>query len=229
MKTKLPGSWFFDLDGTLVDSLPGIESALRHAFQSAGRTIPADRLREAIGPSIGVIAKHLAPELSPAQTALVEAVYRQRYDETAWQGTSLFPQVPEVLQRLASEGRRLFVLTNKPRIPTAKILAHLALAPFFEDVLTRDSQAPPFVDKAAMLRYLLQKHDIEPHDAVFVGDTDEDGAAAAANAVRFVFVTYGYGRGSRTEPPTDRIDHFATLLSFTHTPAVPQLRKSHTP
>jgi phosphoglycolate phosphatase len=204
-----PECFAFDLDGTLVDSNPGIASALRAAFASIGRAVPDRDIRSAIGPPIRILARRLDPQLTDDQCAAIEQAYRTLYDGEHWRQTLLFEGVDETLRHLHRTARRLFVVTNKPRIPTLKILQHFKLEPLFADIVTRDSTNPPFPNKAAMLRHLILHHQFNPAAATMVGDTAEDEEAAVANEIPFLFMTYGYGVAG---PNSRRLERFADLL-----------------
>jgi len=194
-------TFVFDLDGTLVDSTPGIGGALAESFRSIGRAMPdgdlAACLRGAIGPPIRVIAKRIEPSLTDDETLAIERVYRPLYDNVWWRETVLFEGVGKTLRTLHASGCRLFIVTNKPRIPSRKILDHLGLATLIEAVVTRDSVTPHYASKADMLGDLIATHSLENGRAVMVGDTVEDHEAADANGVPFVFASYGYGDDPR--------------------------------
>lgn len=183
----------FDLDGTLIDSAPGISASLKAAFRFAGRNMPRAEVRSVIGPPIGVIARRIEPTLTDAEVKLIEQEYRSSYDSEGWRETVAFEGVVEALPRLHAAGWRLFVVTNKPRVPTQKILALLKIESALEAVLSRDSRTPRYASKAEMLADLMAIHKLEPSSTVMVGDTQEDGEAALANHLQFVHVSYGYG------------------------------------
>jgi phosphoglycolate phosphatase len=205
-----PLNYLFDLDGTLADSIPGIGLALAQAFASIGRVMPNANLRDAIGPPIRIISKRLDPTLTDAETLAIEQAYRPLYDHSTWRDTALFPQVRETLHALHRAGKNLFVVTNKPRIPTQNILDHAGLRPLFHDTITRDSRTPHFDTKADMIAALVERHRLDPVHSVMVGDTAEDHEAAVANHMPFVFATYGYG----TDPTAlSTIHHFPELLA----------------
>ena len=221
------GAFVFDLDGTLVDSVPGIGAALAEAFRSIGRTVPEDnfaaRLRRAIGPPIRVVAKRIEPGLTDDETLAIELAYRPLYDNDGWRETVLFEGVAETLRELHGSGCRLFIVTNKPRIPSLKILDLLGLAQLFEAVSTRDSVTPHYASKAAMLGDVIAAHRLESGATVMVGDTVEDHEAAEVNGVRFVFASYGYG----DDPDASRvIKSFGELIAVVGT--VWEVRSTHT-
>ena len=211
-----PKNFIFDLDGTLVDSLPGIAAALAEAFQSIGRTLPESNLRAAIGPPISVIARRVDPSLTESQGRAIEQAYRPLYDDHCWSLTTLFPGVAAALHTLHRRGHALFLLTNKPRIPTARILEHLGLSQLFSDLYTRDRVTPPFASKTLMLEALLAHHVLDSAASLLVGDTAEDAEAAHANRVSFVFVTYGYGL---CPSAANAISDFSALLHLEGRPA----------
>jgi len=183
----------FDLDGTLIDSAPGISASLKAAFNSAGRSMPGAEVRSVIGPPIGVIARKIDPTLTDAEVKLIEQEYRSSYDSEGWRETVAFDGVVETLSRLHAAGWRLFVVTNKPSVPTGKILALLKIESALEAVFSRDSRTPRYASKTEMLADLMAIHKLEPGSTAMVGDTQEDGEAALANRLQFVHVSYGYG------------------------------------
>jgi phosphoglycolate phosphatase len=183
----------FDLDGTLVDSIPGIGSSLKLAFESIGRSFPDKNLRRSIGPPIRIIALRLDSSLSPVEVSEVERAYRSNYDSVGWSKTLLFDYAESTLRRLSSSGLQLFLVTNKPLIPTLKILRHFGLSDLFTEVLTPNSREPRYSSKSEMLADLIRRRTLIASYCCLVGDTREDKEAALANNVRFICAEYGYG------------------------------------
>jgi phosphoglycolate phosphatase len=186
-------SLLFDLDGTLVDSCPGIAASLSTAFRAAGRIMPPGDLRDAIGPPIRIMAARIDPTLTEPDLDQIEKTFRADYDSHGWQKTVLFEGVVPGLQRLRSNGAQLFLVTNKPRIPTVRILTHFGMMDLFEEIVTRDSRTPSYSGKSAMLSDLLRRHRLPTESTIMVGDTAEDGEAAADNRLEFIHASYGYG------------------------------------
>jgi phosphoglycolate phosphatase len=207
----------FDLDGTLVDSSPGIASSLAAAFQSVGRVMPEADFRKAIGPPIRIIARRVEPSLTDDELDLIEPFYRADYDNRAWRDTVIFDGVADTLREFHAQGLRLFIITNKPRIPTTHILAQFNLQHLFHEILTRDGGLPPFASKAEMLATLIERHGLSPDSTVMVGDTGEDQETAHANHVPFLHVTYGCG----TVESAHKIDLFPELAMLLKTQLEP--------
>ena len=207
--SKEPNTFVFDLDGTLIDSTPGIKAALEAAFQAIGQAMPEVDLRTMIGPPIGIIARRVNPSLTDADIVTIERVYRRVYDQEAWRATELFAGVAQTLRALYQAGHRLFVVTNKPMLPTTRILEHFELLPLFVQIVTRDSASPPFLTKTAMVADLMNRNHLSHDSTVMVGDTTEDGQAAEANHLEFIFMTYGYGQHASAGRT---LNHFSDLL-----------------
>jgi phosphoglycolate phosphatase len=203
----------FDLDGTLVDSCPGIGISLAVAFSAAGRTMPPADLRAIIGPPIRAIATRVEPTLTETELAQIELSFRADYDADGWRETVLYEGVAATLHALHLRGFKMFVVTNKPRLPTEKVLAHLDLAHFFEEIVTRDSRTPNYGCKAEMLSELLQRQSLEPEFTFMMGDTREDEEAASANGLNFVFATYGYGSISAPLHPITVFSELSTMFA----------------
>ena len=213
---KLPGNLVFDLDGTLLDSLPGIRYSLEAAFRACGLAVGEVDLRSLIGPPIRTILARVAAK-RPTEEELdqLERSFRWSYDSEGWRRTPHYKGAAEALWRLQVEGRRLFVVSNKPRHISMNILEAEGTAGLFDEIVTKDSRTPMYQDKQEMMRYLLQKWEIAPEECLMIGDTMEDAEAASRTGMRFCLVTHGYGavpEGS-TVPVAFRIDRFSELVS----------------
>ncbi|MDP2998812.1 MAG: HAD hydrolase-like protein [Bryobacterales bacterium] len=184
---------FFDLDGTLVDSLPGIHFAIRQAFASCGRIAPGMDVRGLLGPPIDSIFRILAPDVSDVELRELVRAFRSCYDAEGWQLSVPYSGVPETVRSLKDDGLRLFVVTNKPEYATRKILERLGMIDLFEETVSRDSRSPAFASKAEMLRSLMAGHGLTPGTSLMVGDTGEDLAAAKEAGMRIAIMSYGYG------------------------------------
>ena len=183
----------FDLDGTLIDGRPGIEACLRQALQPAGPGCALPPVESLIGPPVREMIAALLPDRDPATVDAAESAFRRCYDEGGWRMTETYDGAEEVLQHLAAAGLRLFVLTNKPAGPTRVILDHLGWHGRFDAVLCRDSADPPFDDKAAAMKQLLERRGLDPASTMMVGDSADDARAARSNSVRFAAACWGYG------------------------------------
>jgi phosphoglycolate phosphatase len=191
-------SVIFDLDGTLVDSLPGIKLSACAAIESVLPGVPMPDLKAVIGPPIAAMFARLWPDLDPEKMAQLVAAFRSHYVEKGCLDSLPFPGVLETLSRLQAAGVRMFLLTNKPTAPTKTILCALGLAEFFTGVLAPDSPESPFASKPDGARALMRRFALDPEQTALVGDGADDAAAAEACGFRFIATAYGYGTAAAT-------------------------------
>lgn len=183
----------FDLDGTLIDSAPAILASYRDAFAAAGR-MPARTIDASIvGPPLTETLQMLAGSTDPVLVAALAERFKASYDNSGYLQTAAYAGVGDMLDRLAADGRRLAIATNKRLHPTRLILRHLGWADHFEAVYALDMFEPRLPDKAAMIARLLAERGIAHDDAVYIGDRAEDGESADANRLPFIAATWGYG------------------------------------
>lgn len=214
MSVKLPRCLLFDMDGTLLDSLPGIAYSVQAAFDAAGLPdLPFD-LRQLIGPPIRTILSRAAETDDPALLDTLERHFRASYDNKGWRQSVCFPDALEVLQAMKKSGHRLFIVTNKPRHSSTMAIEAEGIAPLFERIYTRDSIEPPYASKADMLQALLSDQHLSPPECVMVGDTMEDAGAAAMHKIDFIFMEHGYGEISSAHPVMLRLGKFSEFLPY---------------
>jgi phosphoglycolate phosphatase len=191
---RLQANLFFDLDGTLLDSLPGIGYSVSAAFATCGLKMGTTELRTLIGPPIRTILANIsAVTLDEAQLDRLVAAFRESYDSEGWKLTPHYPGAADSLQTLREQGRRLFVVSNKPRHISEKILAEEGTLDFFLEIVTRDTRTPSYADKQEMMQYLMQKWDLSAEDCLMVGDTMEDAKSAEDVGIGFCLMAHGYG------------------------------------
>jgi phosphoglycolate phosphatase len=207
---------FFDLDGTLVDSLPGITYSARAAVEQvySGRTLPD--LLPFIGPPIREVFRRALPENDSKILERLEQSFRTSYDSEGWRKTRAYPGVKKVLAQVCESGFVCCVLTNKPHRPTHTILRHLCLGRFFTEVITPDTRTPCYSSKVEAALDIQRRNALAGEDALLVGDSADDGAAAEACGFKFAAATFGYGRAYREcdSPVHFRLEQFEDLLNL---------------
>jgi len=193
-------SFVFDLDGTLIDSVPGIDAAARAGLAQVapGEWLPS--LRTFIGPPIRTMLQRALGWTDPARLDALERAFRNHYDSRAWRESPPYPGVDAVLRELRARGCRLHVLTNKPQQATAQILDHLGWARLMDAVVSPQSHTPPFADKAAAAVDLRERYRLPATSTLLVGDSLDDQAAARAAGFAFVAAAWGYGDAAARDP-----------------------------
>jgi phosphoglycolate phosphatase len=180
----------FDLDGTLIDSLPGIEWSAREALAACGAGPLSRDLGPLLGPPIRTILAEATGIDAPHRLDALERAFRHSYDTEGWRQTVCFAGALETLERLSAAGAGLWVATNKNRLATGKILSQLGIGRFFREVACRDSRTPVFSSKAEMLIHLMDRRGLAPSECLMVGDTREDAAAAEAAGMPCVILRH---------------------------------------
>jgi len=223
MRTAPVQHILFDLDGTLIDSIEGIEHSVRQAVSAVlpGREVPP--LQDLIGPPIRSVMQRALANVTAEQLDDLERRFRASYDTDGWRMVMCYDGVMATLQGLQDRGVQCFVVTNKPALPTHRILEALTLDRYFRDVATPDAVTPRFSSKTDTTRSLLQRHELPPDRTVLVGDSRDDAEAAAHCGLGFVAVAYGPGKTlDASEFPIlaalQQFDELLTLIGCVDTP-----------
>ena len=183
----------FDLDGTLVDSVPDLAAALNRLVAARGQPpFGAGDVAGMVGDgAAALVAKAFSARAMPSdRSALPE--FLADYGAHATVATRPYPGVPEALAALRDAGWRMAVCTNKPEAAARAVLDGLGLSPFFAAVGGGDSFPARKPDPAHLFSTLAAAGG-EPGRAVMVGDHHNDVAAAAAARMPCVFAAWGYG------------------------------------
>ena len=208
----------FDLDGTLIDSAPSILACMEQVIADAGLAPALPLQVSLIGPPLKTtLATITGLSDDDLLQALVEA-FKERYDSEGLYSTRPYPEIPETLRQLRARGMKFHLTTNKRSRPTLAILEMLGWRELFLSVTCQDSVTPGYAHKAAMLEHQLPGYGIDPSKAVYIGDTREDGSAAAANGLHFIAADWGYGDFSdwNSTFSWSRVANPAALINLLH-------------
>jgi len=204
----------FDLDGTLVDSLPDLTNAANYALRRLG--LP-EHSREAVKEMVGGGERMLMERLlGPGRQALVEdclKLYLDYYTRHCRDLTRLYSGVPETLERLS--GKKLAVLSNKLQWLTEQILTALGIARFL-DASRGGGAGLPLKPAPEPLLALIRDLQVEAGRTLMVGDKPADVNCARGAGAHSAAVTYGYGdrESLAAANPDFLLDHFAQVLEI---------------
>lgn len=182
------GALLFDLDGTLLDTEPGIVAGLRHTMQLLGLDIPDyPVLKAQIGPPLEQALGNLMP------TALIPKaveVYREYYNQQGKFEASVFEGIHQALSHLS--GYTLLVATSKRRVFAVDMLEHFGLAQHFSAVygVQPSNLSEP---KASLIAKAIREQNLSPQRCVMIGDRHFDVEGAKAHGLKAIGALWGYG------------------------------------
>lgn len=180
----------FDWDGTLMDSLDKIVACMQQAAITTGLEVPStEAIRNIIGLSLNKAMAKLYPTESAAQQLAVENAYREQYLHYNQQQTLFYPGIKAWLSALKEQGYTLAVATGKGRNGLNRQLQQHAIEDLFAVTYCADethSKPDP-----QMLNNILADLNIQPHQALMIGDSSYDLQMANNANIACVGVDYG--------------------------------------
>jgi phosphoglycolate phosphatase len=215
---KLPRLVMFDLDGTLVDSVPDLAAAIDRMLVQLGRPAAGvERVRDWVGNGARVLVRRALAggiehaEISDADTEQALELFNEAYSGSHHLST-VYPGVRATLKWLKQQGVELALITNKPERFVAPLLDEMKLGRYFRWIIGGDTLPQQKPDPAALL-FVMRLASVEPERALFIGDSQGTLAARAAS-VPCVALSYGYnhGRPIAEENPARVLDDLRQLL-----------------
>jgi phosphoglycolate phosphatase len=204
----------FDLDGTLVDSVPDLHAALNEMLRErGGRPLTQSQVKHMVGDGVpALVARALAASgADPAEAATALPRFLDIYEASSTNLTRPYPGVPETLRALRYRGYRTAICTNKPQRATLAVLGGLDLLPMFDGIAGGDRFPVRKPDPGHLLA-LIAELGSSREAAAMIGDNENDAASAHAAAVPLVLMRYGYARVDPETLGADALlDHFDEL------------------
>jgi phosphoglycolate phosphatase len=203
----------FDLDGTLVDTAPDLMNATNHVLSSMGRrAISMEEVRCFVGHGArALIGKGLAatgglPEGFDIEPAYAEFV--RFYSDNIAGGSTVFPGLLALLDRLAAEGIALGICTNKLEGLSVRLIEALGMSHYFGAIVGPDTIGIAKPDPRPYLE-AVRRLGIRPNLSMMVGDSETDILTARAAGVPVLAVPFGYTPRPVSEfGPDALISHF---------------------
>ncbi|RAW07735.1 phosphoglycolate phosphatase [Halomonas elongata] len=190
----------FDLDGTLVDSVPDLAAAVDDALSDLEMPAPGERkVRDWVGNGSMVLIERAlrdaqGRDADPELCRQAHDRFLVHYAQRPCSATRLYPGVREALDALRGTGRILVLVTNKPEAFIAPILEHFELGGHFSLCLGGDSLVRRKPDPLP-LTHAAERFAVPPSSCLMVGDSRHDIAAGRAAGFRTLAVPYGYNHG----------------------------------
>lgn len=218
-----PEMVLFDLDGTLVNSLPDLVYCVDEMMRQLGLVPPGhDQVARWVGNGVERLVKRaltgdFTAEPAPPLLAQALPLFLGLYAIHHSRSSQLYPTVKTTLEWLQARGLHLACVTNKAARFTLPLLESLGLANYFGLVLSGDSLPLKKPDPLPLLK-AAEHFQVKPHNCLMVGDSLNDVKAARAAGFPVVAVSYGYNhgldiRGAGADAVIDSLSELTTLIT----------------
>jgi phosphoglycolate phosphatase len=206
----------FDLDGTIVDSAPGITATLAETFLRMPLPVPSPaELLAYVGPPILDSFRDLAHfDRETAERAL--AIYRPLYLTNGVFNATVYPGVEGVLRAIHEAGIPMSLATSKPERPARLVLDHYGLTQYFDELTgaSEDEVRSKKADVVAEALRRLRAGGADLSNPIMIGDRIHDIEGAGENGVPTIYVTWGYGAPAEAAGAIATVDDAAQLLQL---------------
>jgi phosphoglycolate phosphatase len=197
-------SVLLDLDGTLIDSQPGILASCVAALRALGHEPDEDfDVRHVIGPPLEDVMQIVLQSYGDDRVGEAVAAYRQHYGERGFLGSEPYPGIGLALEAMKQSGLQIYLATSKRATFASRILDHLKFTTYFDGIYG-SVPGGELDHKPELLAHIVSRHDLTPSRSLMVGDRRHDIAGAHAVGLRGLGVLWGYG--SRDELETAGAD-----------------------
>lgn len=204
----------FDLDGTLVDSIPDLTDAVNEFLRASGRpALAMEDVKRLVGKGARNLVERALGNGTEEEVEKALAIFLAYNDAHIADKTIMYPGVAETLHELRRQGIRMAVVTNKTEFLSRKLLSVIGIDRYFDSILGADSLPFRKPSPEPVLKALADLK-IAPSGAIMVGDSINDIAAGRAAGVVTVGCTFGYGTDAELSQAEYRIDSMGQLLQL---------------
>ena len=184
----------FDLDGTLVNSIPDLGNACNYALEQMG--FPTHSLavyRSMVGNGTSKLIERALPEDSrrPQVIEAMRKIYMKYYDNHLWDASEVYPGIREVLEMLSRRNMRLAVASNKYQSATSRIIEHFFPEIPWAAVMGSRDRVPLKPDPSVVFNILLECP-TPKSEVIYIGDSGIDMETAYRACVDSIGVTWGF-------------------------------------
>lgn len=189
----------FDLDGTLVDSLPGIALGLNRALESLGfPTHTEQEIRNMVGSGARELCKSALgiTDGEPHEREIADLLraFMVEYANTWENGTIPYGGITELLSAIKRQGVPMAVLSNKPHEITVPLVNRIFPDAGFDMIFGYSSQFPRKPDPSA-LSHIISQWELPSPSVIMIGDSIHDARTARNAGCGLLLVSWGYGNG----------------------------------
>ncbi len=209
----------FDLDGTLIDSVPAVTAAINQVLDEDGiAPLSTDQVKSSVGEGANAMLRMLLQMRELEATDAAVEQFRRRYLDVYLadpaDNTVVYPGVVAVLDQFLTDGVLMGICTNKPGVSTRAVLDALGFSKYFGAIVSADDTEFRKPDGRHVLQ-TLQQMQADVKTAIMVGDSETDAAAGIGAGLPTVVVRYGY-----CHAPHDSLEVTALIDRFDELPDV---------
>lgn len=221
MEKLKPGFVLFDLDGTLIDSVPDLAYCVDEMMKQLDMPVRGeDAVRDWVGNGVQRLTERAligAVEGMPDQELMDKAypIFLELYTHNNAVRSRVYDGVVEGIEWMLKQGYRIACVTNKAEAFTIPLLKDKGLYDYFEFIVSGDTCAEKKPHPMPLL-YAAKLMGVEPENALMVGDSRSDVKAARAAGFHIFCMTYGYNHGEdiRDYNPDVILDSFAEFPNY---------------
>ncbi len=186
----------FDLDGTLIDTAPGVIVCGKYALKKLGmEEITDEQARRFLGPPLAESFPNIFGVKLENVDEAVE-LFREKYNSQQYNAL-VYDGIIELLEFLKEKDVKIAVATLKHESFATGVLEHFGIAKYFDLICGASTEAES--KKEVLINRILKEFNNNPNDAVLIGDTRFDARGAENAGIDFIAVTYGFMRDGEFE------------------------------
>lgn len=204
----------FDLDGTLTNSSETIYQTAIQTFNKLGLKVnlPKNELDKRIGAHFGEIFEELGIKVDDLENYI--EIYKSLYIDFI-EHTTLYPGVTDLLNFLVEKEIKVALLTTKAQTQAEMILEHFQLKKYFNYVMGRRPNIP-HKPSPEPLKIILNELNVNPSEAIMIGDTEYDSRCGKSANAHTCLVTYGYRTEAqlKNESPDYLVNSISAIIQI---------------
>jgi len=184
----------FDIDGTIIDTLPSITSSVNATLKHFNKNYSyrVDEVYNFVGYGTPYLLKK-AFKSEDIDVKEISKFYLPIQLEIHLKNAKIYPDLKEVLTSLRNKGHKLYVATNKPIEIAPKIVENLYGKGFFIDMMCPGLNTPKKPDPY-LLNELIKRNNLVKKECLYIGDGEADLLTAKNAGIDCCLVKYGYGQ-----------------------------------
>ena len=182
----------FDLDGTLIDSRRDLADAVNVLIvELGGVSLSEEAIGRLVGEGATLLVRRALDAAGLGDRPAAVSRFLEIYDSHLLNHTRLYDGIADAV-RAARQYGRVVVLTNKPTLPSERILSALGVRDLFDEVVGGDSPLPRKPDPAALFA-MMRTAGASPDRTLLVGDSAIDLETAQRAGCRCCLAAFGFG------------------------------------